>query len=47
MTHKELAMFQQKLEEDLKKDQQEKKANQEILKALKVEKEQLIEEHVK
>ncbi|KAF6738227.1 E3 ubiquitin-protein ligase TTC3 [Oryzias melastigma] len=47
VTHKELAMFQQKLEEDLKKDQQEKKANQEILKALKVEKEQLIEEHVK
>uniref|UniRef100_A0A3P9JLH2 RING-type E3 ubiquitin transferase n=1 Tax=Oryzias latipes TaxID=8090 RepID=A0A3P9JLH2_ORYLA len=47
VTHKELAMFQQKLEEDLKKDQKEKKANQETLKALKVEKEQLLEEQVR
>uniref|UniRef100_A0A3P9KP96 RING-type E3 ubiquitin transferase n=1 Tax=Oryzias latipes TaxID=8090 RepID=A0A3P9KP96_ORYLA len=46
VTHKELAMFQQKLEEDLKKDQKEKKANQETLKALKAEKEQLLEEQL-
>ncbi|KAL0183331.1 hypothetical protein M9458_022706, partial [Cirrhinus mrigala] len=37
----ELAMFQQKLEEEVKKDQQEKKENQETLKALKMEIKQL------
>ncbi|KAM4547284.1 E3 ubiquitin-protein ligase TTC3 isoform 1-T1 [Fundulus diaphanus] len=44
VTNKELAMFQQKLEEEVKKDQKEKKANQEELKSLKTEMEQLVEE---
>ncbi|XP_014877170.1 E3 ubiquitin-protein ligase TTC3 [Poecilia latipinna] len=44
VTHKELLMFQQKLEEEVKKDQKEKKANQEELKALKTEVEHLVEE---
>ncbi|XP_054611276.1 E3 ubiquitin-protein ligase TTC3 isoform X2 [Dunckerocampus dactyliophorus] len=44
VTDKELTLFQQKLEEEIKKDQKEKKANQEVLKALKVEIEQLVEE---
>ncbi|KAM6907188.1 E3 ubiquitin-protein ligase TTC3 [Xenentodon cancila] len=47
VTNKELAMFQQKLEEEVKKDQKEKKANQEELKTLKTEMEQLVEEHTK
>ncbi|XP_067464760.1 E3 ubiquitin-protein ligase TTC3-like [Thunnus thynnus] len=45
VTNKELALFQQKLEEEVKKDQMEKKANQEVLKSLKVEIEKLVEEH--
>ncbi|XP_067350334.1 E3 ubiquitin-protein ligase TTC3 isoform X1 [Channa argus] len=45
VTNKELALFQQKLEEEIKKDQKEKKANQEILKTLKQETEKLVEEH--
>ncbi|XP_070773182.1 E3 ubiquitin-protein ligase TTC3 [Enoplosus armatus] len=45
VTNKELALFQQKLEEEVKKDQKEKKANQEVLKSLKVETEELVEEH--
>lgn len=45
VTNKELALFQQKLEEEVKKDQKEKKANQEVLRSLKVEIEQLVEEH--
>ena len=45
MTNKELALFQQKLEEELKKDQKEKKANQEVLKSLKLNIEELVEEH--
>lgn len=45
MTNKELALFQQKLEEEVKKDQKEKKANQEVLKSLKLEIEELVEEH--
>lgn len=44
MTNKELALFQQKLEEEVKKDQKEKKANQEDLRALKVEIEDLVAE---
>ncbi|XP_015251563.1 PREDICTED: E3 ubiquitin-protein ligase TTC3-like [Cyprinodon variegatus] len=44
VTNKELVMFQQKLEEEVKKDQKEKKANQEELKSLKMELEQLVEE---
>ncbi|XP_023197427.1 E3 ubiquitin-protein ligase TTC3-like isoform X2 [Xiphophorus maculatus] len=44
VTHKELLMFQQKLEEEVKKDQKEKKSNQEELKALKTEVEHLVEE---
>ncbi|CAG5870796.1 unnamed protein product [Menidia menidia] len=44
VTNKELVMFQQKLEEEVKKDQKEKKANQEVLKSLKTEIEQLVEE---
>ncbi|CAB1352408.1 unnamed protein product [Coregonus sp. 'balchen'] len=43
VTHKELGLFQQKLEEEVKKDQQEKKENQEILKALKTEIKELAE----
>ncbi|XP_061755052.1 E3 ubiquitin-protein ligase TTC3 isoform X2 [Nerophis ophidion] len=44
VTDKELTLFQQKLEEEIKKDQKEKKANQEVLKTLKLETEQLVEE---
>lgn len=44
MTNKELALFQQKLEEEVKKDQKEKKANQEAQRSLKVEIEELVEE---
>lgn len=45
VTNKELALFQQKLEEEVKQDQKEKKANQEALKSLKLEIEKLVEEH--
>ncbi|XP_026183559.1 E3 ubiquitin-protein ligase TTC3 isoform X2 [Mastacembelus armatus] len=45
VTNKELALFQQKLEEEVKKDQKEKKANQEVLKSLKLETEKLVEEN--
>ncbi|CAJ1063428.1 Hypothetical predicted protein [Xyrichtys novacula] len=45
VTNKELALFQQKLEEEIKKDQNEKKANHEALRSLKVEIEDLQEEH--
>ncbi|XP_044077628.1 E3 ubiquitin-protein ligase TTC3 isoform X2 [Siniperca chuatsi] len=45
VTNKELVLFQQKLEEEVKKDQKEKKANQEVLKSLKVEMEELLEQH--
>ncbi|XP_057676906.1 E3 ubiquitin-protein ligase TTC3 isoform X1 [Corythoichthys intestinalis] len=44
VTEKELTLFQQKLEEEVKKDQKEKKANQDELKALKTEMEKLVEE---
>ncbi|XP_077402807.1 E3 ubiquitin-protein ligase TTC3 isoform X2 [Vanacampus margaritifer] len=44
VTDKELSLFQQKLEEEVKKDQKEKKANQEELKALKIETEKLVEQ---
>ncbi|XP_011609465.2 E3 ubiquitin-protein ligase TTC3 isoform X1 [Takifugu rubripes] len=44
VTNTELSLFQQKLEEEVKKDQKEKKANQEVLKSLKVKREQLMEE---
>ncbi|KAM9846522.1 E3 ubiquitin-protein ligase TTC3 isoform 2-T2 [Aulostomus maculatus] len=44
VTNKELALFQQKLEEEVKKDQKEKKSNQEVLKSLKQEREELLEE---
>lgn len=45
MTNKELTLFHQKLEEEVKNDQKEKKANQEVLRSLKVEIEELVEEH--
>ncbi|XP_051257776.1 E3 ubiquitin-protein ligase TTC3 isoform X2 [Dicentrarchus labrax] len=45
VTNKELVLFQQKLEEEVRKDQKEKKANQEVLKTLKAEMEELVEEH--
>ncbi|XP_034744945.1 E3 ubiquitin-protein ligase TTC3 [Etheostoma cragini] len=45
VTNKELTLFQQKLEEEVKKDQKEKKANQEGLKSLKLEIEELVEQH--
>lgn len=44
MTNKELTLFQQKLEEEVKKDQKEKKANQEALRSLKQEIEELLEQ---
>ncbi|XP_074528283.1 E3 ubiquitin-protein ligase TTC3 [Halichoeres trimaculatus] len=44
VTKTELGLFQQKLEEEVKKDQNEKKANQEVLKSLKAETEDLQEE---
>lgn len=44
VTKSELSLFQQKLEEEVKNDQKEKKANQQVLKSLKLEREQLIEE---
>ncbi|XP_019728437.1 E3 ubiquitin-protein ligase TTC3 isoform X3 [Hippocampus comes] len=44
VTDKEMSLFQQKLEEEVKRDQKEKKANQEVLKALKIETEKLVEE---
>ncbi|XP_045080202.1 E3 ubiquitin-protein ligase TTC3 isoform X3 [Coregonus clupeaformis] len=43
VTHIELGLFQQKLEEEVKKDQQEKKENQETVKALKTEIKELAE----
>lgn len=44
VTKKELSLFQQKLEEEVKKDQKEKKANQEVLRTLKAEIEELTQE---
>lgn len=44
MTNRELALFQQKLEEEVRKDQKEKKAYQEGLRALKMEIEELGEQ---
>ncbi|XP_067288766.1 E3 ubiquitin-protein ligase TTC3 [Pseudorasbora parva] len=41
----ELAMFQQKLEDEVRKDQQEKKENQETLKSLKMEIKDLVDSH--
>ncbi|XP_010869150.3 E3 ubiquitin-protein ligase TTC3 isoform X2 [Esox lucius] len=43
ITLKELGLFRQKLEEEVKKDQQEKKENQDILKTLKAEIKELAE----
>ena len=43
-TNKELTLFQQRLEEELRKDHKEKKANQEVLKSLKLETEEMVEE---
>ena len=40
VTNKEVELFQQKLEEMVKRDQREKRANQEELKALKMESEE-------
>ncbi|XP_037322958.2 E3 ubiquitin-protein ligase TTC3 [Pungitius pungitius] len=45
VTNRELALFQQKLEEEVKKDQKEKKSNQEGLRVLKMEIEELGEQH--
>ncbi|XP_051903652.1 E3 ubiquitin-protein ligase TTC3-like [Hippocampus zosterae] len=47
ITDKEMSLFQQKLEEEVKRDQKEKKANQEVLKALKIETEKLVEERAR
>ncbi|XP_035034224.2 E3 ubiquitin-protein ligase TTC3 isoform X2 [Hippoglossus stenolepis] len=44
VTNRELTLFQQRLEEEVRKDQKEKKANQEVLKSLKLETEELVEE---
>lgn len=44
VTKTELSLFQRKLEEEVKNDQKEKKENQEVLKSLKKEREQFIEE---
>ncbi|XP_022537132.2 E3 ubiquitin-protein ligase TTC3 isoform X2 [Astyanax mexicanus] len=43
ITNKELSLFQQKLEEEIRKDQQEKKHNQETLKTLKGEIKELLD----
>lgn len=43
ITNKELSLFQQKLEEEIRKDQQEKKHNQETLKTLKGEIKELVD----
>ncbi|XP_058483305.1 E3 ubiquitin-protein ligase TTC3 [Solea solea] len=45
MTNRELTLFQHKLEEEVKKDQKEKKANQEVLRSIKQEMDELVEEH--
>ncbi|XP_062263048.1 E3 ubiquitin-protein ligase TTC3 [Platichthys flesus] len=44
VTNRELTLLQQRLEEEVRKDQKEKKANQEVLKSLKLETEELVEE---
>lgn len=44
VTNMELTMFQRNLEEEVKRDHKEKKDNQELLKSLKMEKEQFIKE---
>lgn len=44
MTNQELVLFRKKLEEEVKMDQKEKKANQEALKTLKLELEVMAEE---
>ncbi len=44
VTNRELALFQQKLEEEVKKDQKEKKANQEVLRSLRTETDELLKE---
>lgn len=44
VTEKELAMFQHKLEEEVRKDQKEKKEHQELLKSLRLDMEQLLQE---
>ncbi|XP_060941252.1 E3 ubiquitin-protein ligase TTC3 isoform X2 [Limanda limanda] len=43
VTNRELTLLQQRLEEEVRKDQKEKKANQEVLKSLKLETEELVE----
>lgn len=44
VTKTEVSLFQRKLEEAVKQDQKEKKANQELLKSLKMEKEGFLKE---
>lgn len=44
VTNTELSLFQRKLEEEVKKDQKEKRENQDVLKSLKMDKERLMEE---
>lgn len=41
MTNQELSLFRKKLEEEVKMDQKEKKANQEALKSIKLELEEM------
>lgn len=47
MTNQELLLFRKKLEEEVKKDQKEKKANQEALKSIKLELEAMAEKKAK
>lgn len=43
ISNKELTLFQQKLEDEVRKDQQEKREHQEILKVLKGEIKELVD----
>lgn len=43
MTDQELLLFRRKLEEEVRMDQKEKKANQEALKSIKLELEEMAE----
>lgn len=45
VTNQELSLLKTKLEEEVRMDQKEKKANQEVLKAIKLEMEEMAEDH--
>lgn len=45
VTNQELSLLRTKLEEEVRMDQKEKKANQEVLKSIKLEMEEMAEDH--